>query len=443
MDSKDHFIDENLRPLLDNSNNCLAVGDDCEAALNTSGFVVSTGKHTSSAPIARLSLETVVIPVLDITNESTDITSMDNPRYCRICGEGEEKEEEEGNDNDDDDDDDSYGVSEHHDEEALLSSPAIPTTRITQQQPPGSGYFQLMTGYHSSSSSGEGTNNNNAATQHSHEQDPPVRPTRHTRTTTSTTKSHRRRSNNNRKQKNWIQQKNPLIRPCHCKGTMMYVHVSCLNRWRAVSPRSSSCVACDLCGYEYNIYRPRFATIVTNRYFLRIMAALLVLVAILVCAYLCKVVDIYLLGHMPHPGNEEWIRLHGVSWLWMDRFYLFAGLIVISMLGLVYLTYLCVTRPEEVTLLTNHGSTTGGDSGGLSFLCCDQTSCPWYTCYLADFAACSGDSAAGGFLIFVVLISLMAIFFGVFGAVTGIFRLMESWVDSIADHIKEKILDVD
>ncbi|KAL1933425.1 hypothetical protein VTP01DRAFT_7515 [Rhizomucor pusillus] len=50
---------------------------------------------------------------------------------------------------------------------------------------------------------------------------------------------------------------NPLIRPCRCKGSMMSVHVDCLNRWPVMSPRQESFVACDLCGYKYNIHRPR------------------------------------------------------------------------------------------------------------------------------------------------------------------------------------------
>lgn len=235
--------------------------------------------------------------------------------------------------------------------------------------------------------------------------------------------------------KKWIQQKNPLIRPCRCKGTMMYVHVSCLNRWRNMSPRASSYVACDLCGYQYNIYRPRYAAIVTNVHFLRLTTALLVLLSIGVCAYLCKLVDVYLLGHTPAPDNKEWLDLHGATWLWMDRFYLFAGLVVISMLGMAYLTFLCVARP------TSLGSVDERRSGGL--LCCDQMSCPWYSCYLADVAACSGDAAAGGFLVFLVLMSLLAILFGILGAVTGVYRWMEAFVDRIAGHVKERILDVD
>ncbi|SAM05283.1 hypothetical protein [Absidia glauca] len=292
----------------------------------------------------------------------------DDQNTCRICGEGEDEEED---------------YSDDYDEESLISICAPPNG-----SPETTPFIPRP-------------HSNNSSAYHRHS-------------------------------KKWIQQKNPLIRPCRCKGTMMYVHVSCLNRWRNMSPRASSYVACDLCGYQYNIYRPRYAAIVTNVHFLRLMTAFLVLLSIGVCAYLCKLVDVYLLGHLPDPDNKEWLDLHGATWLWMDRFYLFAGLVVISMLGMVYLTFLCVARP-----LDQNASSAGG------LLCCDQTSCPWYSCYLADVAACSGDAAAGGFLVFLVLMSLLAILFGILGAVTGVYRWMEAFVDRIAGHVKERILDVD
>ncbi|CAO3592294.1 unnamed protein product [Absidia cylindrospora] len=215
--------------------------------------------------------------------------------------------------------------------------------------------------------------------------------------------------------------------------------------WRTLSPRASSYVACDLCGYEYNIYRPRYAACLTNVHFLRLMTAFLVILFILMCAYLVKAIDVYVLDHWPQPDNETWMELHGPTWLWMDRFYLFAGLVVVSLLGMAYLVFLCVTHPDQLAYLANPsiGAGTLQTSHGGGCLCCDQSTCPWYSCYLADFAACSGDAAAGGFLIFVVLMSLLAILFGVLGAVTGVFRLMESLVDRVAGHIKEKILDVD
>ncbi|KAF7397758.1 hypothetical protein HZH68_008980 [Vespula germanica] len=40
----------------------------------------------------------------------------------------------------------------------------------------------------------------------------------------------------------------PLVSPCRCKGTLAYVHLSCLERWLNQSCRSY----CELCNYQFN-----------------------------------------------------------------------------------------------------------------------------------------------------------------------------------------------
>lgn len=42
-----------------------------------------------------------------------------------------------------------------------------------------------------------------------------------------------------------------LISPCLCKGTMKYVHESCLTTWRNTNPTRSSYKKCDQCKYTY------------------------------------------------------------------------------------------------------------------------------------------------------------------------------------------------
>ena len=44
-----------------------------------------------------------------------------------------------------------------------------------------------------------------------------------------------------------------LIVPCNCRGSMKYVHRSCLNRWRLLSKRDSSYTHCEQCGFQYII----------------------------------------------------------------------------------------------------------------------------------------------------------------------------------------------
>ena len=45
----------------------------------------------------------------------------------------------------------------------------------------------------------------------------------------------------------------PLISPCHCKGSMAYVHLSCLERWLNQSSRNY----CELCMYHFNAVQSR------------------------------------------------------------------------------------------------------------------------------------------------------------------------------------------
>ncbi|KAI8374756.1 uncharacterized protein BYT42DRAFT_577543 [Radiomyces spectabilis] len=230
-------------------------------------------------------------------------------------------------------------------------------------------------------------------------------------------------------QKPLIRRKNPLIRPCKCKGSMSYVHVKCLNRWRTMSPRKESFVACDLCGYHYNIYRPRYAAILSHPYFLNVTTLFFTLASVIAMAYLCKVIDVFALHHLPQPENEAWFKLHGPTMLWMDRIYLLSGVSATALLGVFYLVYvrvICESDPH-----TTH-----------PLLCGSQDTCPWYSLYLADVTACSGDAAIGGLLAFLVVLILMIIVFGILGAMTGVYTLMEFSVERLAGKVKERILDV-
>jgi len=57
-----------------------------------------------------------------------------------------------------------------------------------------------------------------------------------------------------------------LISPCKCRGTMKYVHLTCLNAWRYSSPNAKSVYQCDQCGYRYHFTRTQYAAIVGSFY---------------------------------------------------------------------------------------------------------------------------------------------------------------------------------
>ena len=47
----------------------------------------------------------------------------------------------------------------------------------------------------------------------------------------------------------------PLFRPCSCRGTMAWVHMECLDRWRYSSSNPQSEFRCDQCKFEYRFGR--------------------------------------------------------------------------------------------------------------------------------------------------------------------------------------------
>ena len=47
-----------------------------------------------------------------------------------------------------------------------------------------------------------------------------------------------------------------LISPCECKGTMRYVHRTCLNKWRVSAINTDSQYFCDQCQFEYILVNP-------------------------------------------------------------------------------------------------------------------------------------------------------------------------------------------
>src|SRR5690349_16586124 len=50
-----------------------------------------------------------------------------------------------------------------------------------------------------------------------------------------------------------------LISPCLCKGSMKYVHQDCLNHWRLSSPNPDSVTRCDSCKMIYKLKFRGFA----------------------------------------------------------------------------------------------------------------------------------------------------------------------------------------
>jgi len=58
-----------------------------------------------------------------------------------------------------------------------------------------------------------------------------------------------------------------LIRPCHCRGSMRYVHEKCLKSWRLRNLSSERTFwQCPTCLYRYRLQRVVWGSIVSSRY---------------------------------------------------------------------------------------------------------------------------------------------------------------------------------
>jgi len=76
------------------------------------------------------------------------------------------------------------------------------------------------------------------------------------------------------------------IRPCRCRGTQEWVHLSCLNQWRETAATRNA--KCQTCGYEYNIKKTRLYELVTSE---RTVAILSILSFVIVCYIVSFVAD--------------------------------------------------------------------------------------------------------------------------------------------------------
>ncbi|WFD01017.1 hypothetical protein MYAM1_003777 [Malassezia yamatoensis] len=77
-----------------------------------------------------------------------------------------------------------------------------------------------------------------------------------------------------------VTDKDPLRSPCECRGSMKYVHTSCLNQWRSVSQRSSSATGCDQCGTKYRFASTPLLKLLGSRYALAILTIVALFVSV-------------------------------------------------------------------------------------------------------------------------------------------------------------------
>lgn len=68
-----------------------------------------------------------------------------------------------------------------------------------------------------------------------------------------------------------------MLRPCRCSGSVSYVHLECLNRWRATS--TAAYFTCSVCKYNYRIERTLIAQILVHEATVLVLAVLMIVAA--------------------------------------------------------------------------------------------------------------------------------------------------------------------
>ncbi|CAE8624261.1 unnamed protein product [Polarella glacialis] len=86
-----------------------------------------------------------------------------------------------------------------------------------------------------------------------------------------------------------------LFCPCKCTGSMRFVHVACLNSWRAASSNEASYYKCDACHYEYRLQRLFIADLLTSSRFQILLTVLCFAVAACALGTLCQCLAPFLL----------------------------------------------------------------------------------------------------------------------------------------------------
>ncbi|KAJ6519743.1 hypothetical protein C8R45DRAFT_33160 [Mycena sanguinolenta] len=93
-----------------------------------------------------------------------------------------------------------------------------------------------------------------------------------------------------------------LIKPCLCKGSIMFVHVKCLERWRKAS--SNAFFSCPQCHYKYRFARTRIVGIATNPIIVGTLSAVLFTTLVLLSSF----VTTFFISWFEEPADTFYYR---------------------------------------------------------------------------------------------------------------------------------------
>lgn len=83
-----------------------------------------------------------------------------------------------------------------------------------------------------------------------------------------------------------------LISPCLCKGSMKYIHKTCLETWRKASTNKESFFKCDQCKFKYKFLRSDLAAWITHPIVVSLLSVLVFGVSVLLMGFFAKLIDV-------------------------------------------------------------------------------------------------------------------------------------------------------
>ncbi|KJA29399.1 hypothetical protein HYPSUDRAFT_127596 [Hypholoma sublateritium FD-334 SS-4] len=93
-----------------------------------------------------------------------------------------------------------------------------------------------------------------------------------------------------------------LIRPCLCRGSISYVHIGCLQRWRNESTSNSAFFQCPQCRYQYRFARTRIVGLATNPIAIGAISALLFTCIVMMASF----VTTFFMSAFEEPSNQSY-----------------------------------------------------------------------------------------------------------------------------------------
>ena len=82
-----------------------------------------------------------------------------------------------------------------------------------------------------------------------------------------------------------------LVSPCLCSGSMRFVHLECLTRWRNLSTNPQSFWQCENCRYKYSFRRALYASVLRSSLVLHLFTMILLCVILVLLSLVAQAVD--------------------------------------------------------------------------------------------------------------------------------------------------------